>query len=79
VFAVLAIVECNGNNIQMKSLIKNIFTGVGRLFAVFPNTDYSQFIPKQTAAERMRSHWGNTGRHISNAIDRFDHEQSDQK
>ncbi|MDF1690155.1 MAG: hypothetical protein P1U35_11160 [Cycloclasticus sp.] len=60
----------------MKSLTKNLITGVGSLLSIFPNTNYAQLVPKQTAAERMRSHWENTGSYISKSIEQFGNEQS---
>jgi len=63
----------------MKSLTKNVLAGLGSLLAICPSTNYAQFIPKQTATERMFSHWENTGNHISNSANRFGNEQSEQK
>lgn len=63
----------------MQSLTKNILAGVGSLLTIFPSTNYAQFIPKETATERMRSHWENTGGYISKSIERFDNEQPKQK
>ncbi|SMN01967.1 hypothetical protein SPONL_281 [uncultured Candidatus Thioglobus sp.] len=63
----------------MKSLAKNFLAGIGSLLAIFPSTNYAQFIPKQTATKRMRSHWENTGNYISSSTDRFGNEQSEQK
>ena len=63
----------------MKLITKNLIAGIGSLLAIFPNTNYAQFVPKQTASERMRSHWENTGRHISVAMNQFNNEQTKQK
>lgn len=63
----------------MKFFTKNIIAGVGSLLTIFPNTNYAQFVPKQTAEERMRSHWENTGNCIAKSIVRFNNEQPKQK
>jgi len=59
----------------MTQAMKNFLTGVGSILDVTSGTQYDQFIPKQTAEERMRSHWENTGDHIKKAIGDFEREQ----
>lgn len=59
--------------------LKHILKGVGSVMDIAPCADYSRFIPKESANERMRKHWERTGQHIKHAIDRFAHEQEKTK
>lgn len=61
--------------IVMTQSMKKFLAGMGSIMDVYPNTRYDQYIPKQSAEERMRSHWENTGNHIRKAIGDFEHEQ----
>ncbi len=63
----------------MNKRLKHILKGVGSVMDIFPATDYSRFVPKESASERMRGHWERTGQHIKGAIDRFAHEQEKKK
>lgn len=55
--------------------MKAFFSGVGSILNISSSTQYQDFIPKQTAEERMRSHWEKTGNHIRGAISSFENEQ----
>lgn len=59
----------------MKRRASGFITGVGSLLAIMPGTDYAQFIPKQSASERMRSHWEKAGQHLRTGIQQYEHEQ----
>jgi len=59
--------------------IQYIFKGIGSIMDITPSTDYNQFIPKETPAERMYGHWKRTGNHIKKAIECFANEQKDKK
>ena len=63
----------------MTKQLKNILKGVGSVMNISPRNDYRRFIPKESAGERMKGHWERTGHHIKRAIDRFAHEQKEQK
>jgi hypothetical protein len=55
--------------------MKAFLTGIGSILDVSSSTQYRDFIPKQTAEERMRSHWEKTGNHIRNAMCEFENGQ----
>ena len=58
------------NSHTKRALITNSFwSGVGSLLSIYPNTDYAQFVSKQTANERMQSHWDNVGQSLHNSIE----------
>ena len=55
----------------MTRQIKNIIRGVGSLLDVAPTTDYSEFIPKESTAERIHKSWTRTGESIQRSLDHF--------
>ncbi len=59
----------------MSKQIKDLLIGIGSILDVGSSTQYHNFIPKQTAEERMRSHWEKTGNHIRKAMSDFDNDQ----
>jgi hypothetical protein len=63
----------------MNHKVKNILKGVGSVMDIMPSTDYSRFVPKETASERMQGHWARAGQHLQRAIDRFAYEQEKKK
>ncbi len=63
----------------MTKRLKYIIKGVGSVMDIAPSTDYSRFVPKETAGERMQGHWERVGQHINIAINRFADEQEKQK
>lgn len=63
----------------MTKQLKHILKDVGSMMDIAPSTDYSRFVPKETAEERMRGHWERVGQHINIAINRFADEQEKQK
>jgi hypothetical protein len=64
---------------MMTKQFQNILKGIGSVMDIAPSTDYTRFVPKKTATERMQEHWQRTGWHIQQAIDHFAHEQEEKK
>lgn len=52
----------------MKDRLHNILLGFGSALSIFPGTNYSAFIPKDTPEERIRGHWLRAGNHIRAAL-----------
>ncbi len=55
----------------MTKQIKLVLAGVGSALDVFPDTDYSAYVPKQDPETRMKQHWTRTGDHLRTAMDKF--------
>lgn len=53
--------------------------GVGSLINIFPNTDYSKYIPKGTPAERIERHWNATGEYMRGAMRQVDEQLPSKK
>jgi hypothetical protein len=56
---------------NMTKQIKNIIRGVGSLLDVAPSTDYSEFVPKESTAERIHKSWTRTGESIQRSLNHF--------
>lgn len=52
----------------MKSSTKSFLAGIGTALAIYPSSDYSQFVPKESASERMNQNWAKTGNYIRTAM-----------
>lgn len=63
----------------MTESLKNLLSGAGSIVDVLPRADYRDYIPTETAEERMRGHWERTGEHIQKAMNRFSYEQQEEK
>ncbi|HEW97242.1 MAG TPA: hypothetical protein ENF37_01165 [Beggiatoa sp.] len=65
----------------MRKKFCRIMTGIGSVMEIMPYADYSRFVPKMTARERMQRHWERTGLHLQRAFNRFtsEYEQYEQE
>jgi len=61
----------------MTKQLKHILKGVGSIMDISPATDYSRFVPKESASERMKDTWVRTGQQIKSAINQFADEQKE--
>jgi hypothetical protein len=55
----------------METKTTRLLVGLSSLLAIYPATNYQKFVPLQSAAERMNSHWERTGTHLKNAITQY--------
>ena len=58
----------------MRDSLRNFLYGVGRIFCLMPNTDYSVFISRKSTEDRIRESFESVGNSISAAI--IQHEQT---
>lgn len=63
----------------MKPKTKNIIRGIGSVMDVCPRSYYYRFIPKQTPAERMQSHWESVGNSLWRVVRQFRSEEETRK
>jgi len=55
----------------MRQNFENLMKGIGSVMNIMPYTDYSRFVPKMTAKQRMQRHWERTGVRLQRAFNRF--------
>ena len=58
----------------MSKNFENLLKGIGSVMEIMPYADYSRFVPKMTAKERMQRHWERTGLRLQRAFNRFTYE-----
>jgi len=61
----------------MKESTRNILKGIGNILDIMPSpstSDYSRFIPKGTAEDRMRETWERVGGSIKWAMGQYSNE-----
>lgn len=63
----------------MKKSVANILRGMGGILDIFPSSDYTQFISKDTDAEIMFAAWYQVGCDITQATDKFSHDKPQKK
>lgn len=54
---------------------KIFISGMGSILAIYPSTNYAEFMPKGNANDRIRSHWVRAGSHIQSSMNRFADDQ----
>lgn len=52
----------------MTKKVRNLLRGVGSVIDIVPNTDFREFVPRQSQAERMYGHWVKAGQSIRSAV-----------
>ena len=44
----------------------------GSVMAIWPHSDYSQYIPQGTPQQRLARHWRHVGRQLERAVDTYE-------
>jgi phosphopentomutase len=60
----------------MEKLTSRLLAGVATVLAIFPQTDYSRFVPSRNVEDRMRGHWERVGGHFKKAMQVVDEQQA---
>lgn len=62
-------------NIMINKSLQNILAGAANVVDIAPCSDFSRFVPNESAEQRMRSHWERTGTNLRNTLKRYSDEQ----
>ncbi len=63
----------------MKKSVANILRGMGGILDIFPSSEYTQFISKDTDDEIMFAAWSQVGCDITQAASQFSHDKPPKK
>jgi hypothetical protein len=59
---------------SMTDRLRNILSGVGTVFCLFPGTNYTRFVPP-SPQEQVQKAWNNTGDALRHSIGQYENEQ----
>ena len=62
----------------MEKHTKAFLAGIGSIMAIYPSVSYSDYVPNESAEERIRNCWVATGAQLRLAITQYDEQQDDE-